>query len=204
MLIAQQDQAYEAPEARAMCARESDRARVDKEPACRGEAARPPPFGRTAGARSPDWSPHSASPRVCAEQTGLLDEDLTRDVHSLGVLALLCERGRQVAGRRERLEVIWTENASLFLERASAKSLRFCVLSQLEHCVEEVALCGERDLVVRPERASLYDERRSKEHRRLRALSEAQKRGSPVCGAGQRVVVLGPQRPSDGVQEAPL
>ena len=46
----------------------------------------------------------------------------------LGVLALLRERERQVAGRDERLTVVSAEDAPHLLERLSAKRLRFCVL----------------------------------------------------------------------------
>ena len=76
--------------------------------------------------------------------------------------------------------MVWTEDAPQLLELASAKSLRFCILSQTIKCPGEEALCDERALVDRPNRAGPRGERRPQEHRRLRALSELEKRASQV------------------------
>ena len=54
---------------------------------------------------------------LCAEQVGLMDENLVCDLRYPGVPALSRERMRYFGRRVERLAVVSTENAPLLLER---------------------------------------------------------------------------------------
>ena len=109
-----------------------------------------------------------------AEQAGRGGDDIALNLRGFGVFALLFERDRQVAGYDERL-VVWAENALMFLERLSAKGIRFCIVSQIIQRLNEVAFCGKRIPVVRSRPCAPRGERRPQKHRRIRALAEVQK-----------------------------